>query len=318
MSIDESIARNEHLAHYVLPIEFDAERKHSSLMFTSDNLYQSDAGIQLDISPFAPHFNNDTQPATTEEDHKICVQAALVAIQKGTLEKVVVSCVKHAPRKATSLESLFLRLVECYPSAFVYLLHHPVFGIWIGATPELLLHKQGKNFRTVSLAGTQPFSADSPLVWSEKLQHEQHVVTDFILEKLSICNAIQVKLDGPYTAQAGPLAHLKTDIRFHSIQSSAAVISELQPTPAVCGLPREQALAFILEHAKFDRRLYCGRLGLSFPSGDEIHFVNLRCMQVFEDHFELHVGGGIVAGSTPEDEWHETEIKANVLRNLLH
>jgi isochorismate synthase len=53
------------------------------------------------------------------------------------------------------------------------------------------------------------------------------------------------------------------------------------------------------------------------PSGDEIHFVNLRCMQVFDDHFELHVGGGIVAGSTAADEWHETEIKANVLRNLL-
>lgn len=318
MSIDEAVARNECIAQYVLPIEFDAARKRTSLRFTSDNLYQSDEGIQLDISPFAPNFSHDTQPATSEDDHKISVRAALDAIQNGSFEKVVISCIKHAPRKATSLETLLLRLVERYPSAFVYMLHHPQFGIWIGATPELLLHKQGQRFRTVSLAGTQPFSADGPLVWSEKLKREQHVVTDFILEKLSVCNATHVELDGPYTAQAGPLAHLKTDIRFHSNQSSTSIISALQPTPAVCGLPREQALAFILAHAKFDRRLYCGRLGLSFPSRDEIHFVNLRCMQVFEDHFELHVGGGIVAGSTPEEEWRETELKADVLRNLLH
>jgi isochorismate synthase len=57
---------------------------------------------------------------------------------------------------------------------------------------------------------------------------------------------------------------------------------------------------------------------MRFSTGDEIHFVNLRCMQVFSDHFEIHVGGGIVAGSTPEEEWHETELKANVLRNLIH
>jgi isochorismate synthase len=58
-------------------------------------------------------------------------------------------------------------------------------------------------------------------------------------------------------------------------------------------------------------------MGIIFPSNDEIHFVNLRCMQVFEDHFELHVGGGIVEGSIPDDEWRETEMKADVLRSLL-
>jgi len=187
----------------------------------------------------------------------------------------------------------------------------------MGATPELLLHKQELNLRTVSLAGTQPFDESASLVWSEKLKHEQQLVTDFITEKLAENNATDIGLQGPYTAQAGPLAHLKTDIRFHSDQSSTAIIGVLQPTPAVCGLPRESALAFILENANFDRRLYAGRIGILFPSGDEVHFVNLRCMQVFADHFELHVGGGVVAGSNATDEWHETEIKANVLRNLL-
>ena len=122
---------------------------------------------------------------------------------------------------------------------------------------------------------------------------------------------------GPYTAQAGPLAHLKTDIHFSSTAPTNFWLTALHPTPAVCGLPRAAALRFIAEHTPFDRRLYSGRMGIAFPDGNEIHFVNLRCMQVFEDHVEIHVGGGIVAGSSAEDEWRETELKADVLRTLL-
>jgi isochorismate synthase len=70
-------------------------------------------------------------------------------------------------------------------------------------------------------------------------------------------------------------------------------------------------------HSTTQRRLYAGTIGLRFNSGDELHFVNLRCMQVFDDHFELHVGGGVVAGSSREEEWQETEMKADVLRRFL-
>jgi len=41
-------------------------------------------------------------------------------------------------------------------------------------------------------------------------------------------------------------------------------------------------------------------------------------MQIFDDHFELHVGGGITAGSIAKDEWEETENKANVIRSVIN
>ena len=317
MTIDDAIARKTFFAHCVLPGEFDAQRQRLAFNISSESDFISDTGIRLDLSPFAPIADNAAQSATAARDHESDVNAALEAIQNGSLEKVVISCIKHVPRTSIPLETIFDRLTERYSNAFVYVIHHPLYGIWMGATPELLLHKHEDTFRTVSLAGTQPFSDAHDLSWSDKLRYEQQVVTDFILDKISMCAASQVERNGPYTAQAGPLAHLKTDIRFHSDHSSEAIIHELQPTPAVCGLPRERALAFILDHANFDRRLYAGRIGLHLPTGDEIHFVNLRCMQVFDDHFELHVGGGIVASSYAADEWQETEIKANVLRNLL-
>jgi isochorismate synthase len=205
-----------------------------------------------------------------------------------------------------------------YENAFVYIMHHPQYGIWMGATPELLLEKKEYTWHTVSLAGTQAFQAEKTITWSEKLKREQQLVTSYITDQLGELGASVLMVQGPYTAQAGPLSHLKTDISFTSSLNSSAIIEKLQPTPAVCGLPRDIALAFIAQNCDFERRLYAGRLGIVKANGNEIHFVNLRCMQVFDDHFELHVGGGIVAGSTPEDEWRETEMKADVLRSILH
>jgi isochorismate synthase len=317
MSINDAIAGNDFFASCVLPSEFDAERHCISFQLTAENDYRSKEDIRLDLAPFALCAKNDSQPATFQQNHEAAVNAALAAIENNILEKVVVSCIKHAPRNSTNLETYFHRLCNRYPHAFVYILNHPKHGIWMGATPELLLHKQGSQFRTASLAGTQPFLETKPIVWSDKLKHEQELVTEFITDKLSKIQASDIELNGPYSAQAGPLVHLKTDIRFQSQISSSVIIDALQPTPAVCGLPREKALAFIQQHADFDRRLYAGRIGLNYPSGDEVHFVNLRCMQVFEDHFELHVGGGIVAGSIAADEWRETEIKADVLRAII-
>jgi len=314
MSIDDLILEKRFFAMCVLPVEFSIER--TPLLFElNQSLFQSESAGTFIAEPFNDFLDNRPQRETSRAEHREIVNSALESIANGSFEKVVVSCIKHVPRGPQSLQTIFERLTERYTNAFVYALHHPVFGIWMGATPELLLHKQGTSFHTVSLAGTQPFSDD--LHWSDKLQREQQVVTDFIVEKLSGIRSHAVELNGPLTAQAGPLAHLKTDIRFHSDQSSEAIIGELQPTPAVCGLPREAARTFIQTHARFERRLYAGRLGIRFPTGDEIHFVNLRCMQVFDDHFELHVGGGIVEGSNTEEEWQETEMKADVLRKLL-
>jgi isochorismate synthase len=314
MSIDDLIEGGTFFALCALPNEFDDSRSPLFFEFNSSS-FQSADGATIIAAPFSTNISKEPQHETSQQEHRNIIENALQSIASGDLEKVVVSCIKNVPRKAQTLQSIFERLKERYTNAFVSAIHHPTYGTWMGATPELLLHKVGVNYRTVSLAGTQPFSP--ALQWSEKLQREQQLVTDFIQQSITLCNGVIEKENGPYTFQAGPLAHLKTDIHFQSEKPSEGILNELQPTPAVCGLPREAARHFIETHSTFERRLYAGRMGIRFSSGDEIHFVNLRCMQVFNDHFELHVGGGIVAGSNAADEWHETEIKADVLRSLL-
>lgn len=317
MSVDDLIAEGKFFVWCVLPEGMSPHREVLQFDLQTNGAFINSAGDAFSLAPFASFSTHTPQTETSQSTHAAMVNAALEAIQSNALQKVVVSTIKHTPRGSSTLNEIFNRLTARYPGAFAYVLHHPQYGTWMGATPELLLSKTDHTFSTVSLAGTQAFDADKALTWSDKLLREQQLVTDFITEQLQSCGASGIQLNGPFTAQAGPLAHLKTEITFHSTASSELLIEKLQPTPAVCGLPRDTALAFIERHSPFERRLYAGRLGITHADGSEVHFVNLRCMQVFDNNFELHVGGGIVEGSLAADEWRETEMKADVLRAIL-
>jgi isochorismate synthase len=75
---------------------------------------------------------------------------------------------------------------------------------------------------------------------------------------------------------------------------------------------------FIRSTEKHDRGYYTGFLG-PVGLGDLIQlYVNLRCLQVFDDRLVLYIGGGITHDSIPEEEWEETEIKAETLLSVLH
>ena len=59
------------------------------------------------------------------------------------------------------------------------------------------------------------------------------------------------------------------------------------------------------------RGVYCGAFGWIDTAHDEADLaVAIRTFTVFDDRTELGVGGGIVADSTPDAEWRETELKA--------
>jgi isochorismate synthase len=97
----------------------------------------------------------------------------------------------------------------------------------------------------------------------------------------------------------------------------------LHPTPAVCGLPKNEALSFILEHEIHNREFYSGFLGpVNMTSGrgrnSSSLYVNLRCMKLRENTAILYAGCGITVESEPEKEWQETELKANTLLSVIY
>lgn len=244
----------------------------------------------------------------SKKDYEQYVKDIVQNIKEGTFTKCVAARkIKVVKPDNFNIATSFIQLLTKYNGAFRYLANTP-FGLWMGATPELLLQQENNQFSTVGLAGTKTDNR----AWTAKEKDEQAIVTQYIVNTLKSNGAENISTSETYTFQAGHLQHLKTDIAF---QSEKLLVEKLHPTPAVCGLPLQNSKDFILKVEKNNRSLYSGFLGLQGNKAK--YFVNLRCLQIFESHIDIHVGAGITLNSIPEDEWFETEAKSEVMKRIL-
>jgi len=176
----------------------------------------------------------------------------------------------------------------------------------------------------MALAGTLPYQSTEQVNWGSKELEEQEMVTSFILEQLSGI-ASDIISSKTYTHKAGTLLHLRTDIKGDLIPEKSGlrdVLSILHPTPAVCGLPKNDAKQFIVQNEGYSREYYTGFLGelhMQDVKGKVISdmYVNLRCMKLNGNEVALYVGGGVTKDSDPEKEWEETVRKTETMKKVL-
>ena len=214
----------------------------------------------------------------------------------------------------------FITACNSYPRMMISLTHTPISGTWIGSTPEIIISGKGNEWSTVSLAGTMQMNGTSvPDNWTDKNKEEQALVSDYIKDILQGISS-EVRVNGPYTVQAGPLAHLKTDFRFvlENTSELGNVIEALYPTPAICGLPKKAAYDFILENEGYDRGYYSGIIGWLDPDGETNLYVNLRCANISGNCATYYAGGGLLPVSEASSEWEETRHKMNTMRRCLN
>lgn len=211
---------------------------------------------------------------------------------------------------------LFVHACQIYHHEMVTLVSSDVSGTWLTVTPELLLQGELEQWHTMALAGTQPASECDH--WSETDRREQQLVTDFIAERLKPYSA-QVEQQEPRIAQAGDLAHLCTDFYFNFKDDDrlGAVIDSLYPTPAVCGLPKEAARQFILNHETTPRAYYSGFQGPLNIDGHTNLFVTIRTMKLHGDQCRIYAGGGLLATNEEQDEWEETQAKMETMLKIF-
>lgn len=274
-----------------------------------------------------------------KKQHINIIKKAICEIETNLLLKVVISRKEKIAIKNSNPIEIFKRLLNKYKDAFVYCWYHPKVGLWLGATPEILLKLEGNRFSTMALAGTQIVKDDSEVKWGDKEIEEQQFVTDFITKKInSLTNTLTVS--AVKTVKAGNLLHLRTDISglFKKESGLEHLISVLHPTPAVCGLPMKAAKSFVLQNENYKREFYTGFLGelnletelASRSSKRNIEnraytikknqtelFVNLRCMQLQDKNAILYIGGGVTKASIPEKEWEETVSKSLIMKTVL-
>ena len=253
------------------------------------------------------------------ENHIEFVGRTINYIESSRLEKIVIARAKQVSNKGLEVFSVFEKLIRSYRRATCYIWFHPKVGMWMGATPEILLEIKDSTFKTMSLAGTQKFVDTTDVIWGTKEVEEQQMVTDYVLSNLkTVTDSLEVS--DTYTAKAGSLLHLRTDIKgeIKTDNAVAKLIEVLHPTPAVCGFPREASKSYILKNENFDRSYYTGFLGELHMDGSSAFYVNLRCLEVVDENsLRLYVGGGITAKSNPEKEWEETVAKCKTMESIL-
>jgi isochorismate synthase len=263
--------------------------------------------------------NVSEEPAEAKENHIGFVRATINYIENSKVEKIVIARAKKVSNIDLEVFSVFEKLIHAYRHATCYIWFHPKVGMWMGASPETLLEIEGSKFKTMSLAGTQRFVNTTEVAWGTKEIEEQQMVTDYVLSNLKTVTDT-LKASDTYTAKAGALLHLRTDITgaLENENAVAKLIEVLHPTPAVCGFPRETSKSYILKNENFDRSYYTGFLGELNIEGSSSLYVNLRCMEVLDENsLHLYVGGGITAKSNPVKEWEETVAKCKTMESIL-
>jgi len=254
------------------------------------------------------------------ESYSSAFSSFITSLKEKRFEKLVLSRTSvHTKESSFSLKEVFYNACERYNDAFVYLYHTPETGTWLGSTPEILLTGENACWNTVALAGTLPYKkALLPDAWSMKNRKEQQLVADYVRDRL-VSKGIAPSVNGPFTVRAGELAHLKSEFSFSLSDKSnlGSLLKLLHPTPAVCGLPKEEAYQFIIENEGYDRRYYSGFMGFINPDGKTDLYVNLRCMEIGEDRLTLYAGGGLLSHSELDMEWRETEAKLQTMLDLI-
>lgn len=220
-------------------------------------------------------------------------------------------------------ESDALKLAEKYfavnPDAFCSLVYTRPTGLWVIATPELLLSTSGSFVNTVALAGTREWTGEGHRPWDKKNIDEQAVVTRFILKKWKQLG-LDPEIASPITLRSNNVEHLCTQIKAVLTDSLTIdrILDATAPTPAVCGEPSDIALKHINRFENHRRELYGGYILVDKPDGSTEAYVILRCAKFFPSKkYAIYVGGGITGDSKPENELIETELKAQTLLKLL-
>lgn len=256
------------------------------------------------------------------------VGQALAEIARGDYEKVVLA---RALRYTTTEEfhpmGVLNHLRQRYPGCYAFSLANGRGQSFIGASPERLVRVAAGRMHTAALAGSAPRGVSASedaalaqaLLHSEKDLREHRLVLESIAARLAGLGLTLEHAAAPRLLGLANVHHLHTPISA-SLPAGVHIldlVARLHPTPAVGGAPQEPALAAIRRLESFPRGLYAGPQGWVDHQGGGEFFVGLRSALIDGRTATAYAGAGIVAGSEPEKEFAETELKFQALIEAL-
>ena len=265
------------------------------------------------------------------EQWRARVEAAKATMALGDLQKVVLARAQaYEPAKAHLFDPLAtaLALRDRQIDSTTFLIRRKDGQAFLGSSPETLVRLEDEVVNTVALAGTrkrgqasgsEDAALGAALMDSEKDRFEQQLVASAISEALAPAVKDLKVADVPEVVRHPDVQHLRTAIqgRLNGDTSIFELVDRLHPTPAVGGLPRDSALAWLDHNERLDRGWYAGPIGWIGGDGNGEFVVAIRSVLMAEGHASAFAGCGLVASSNPADEWEESQVKLQTVRQGL-
>ena len=305
--------------------------RHSHIDLISESIWQEFKKVQaikrINFSPY-PDKNLFSLDINNVNNFKSAVLSSLELIKQNQLNKIVLA---HAVdvfsptsfKLANSLDNLRKLSPDCY----VFSTSNGKGQTFIGASPERLISISNGEFITDALAGSaargkttiEDAEFANRLLSNEKERREHSIVLDFITQRLTKLGLTPKTASMPQLLQLSNIQHLWTPIqaRVPDGVSPFEILAELHPTPAVAGAPRDFACEQIRRYESFDRVLYAAPLGWIDSRGNSEFIVGIRSALIDGDRARLYAGAGIVAGSNPDKELAEIQLKLQSLLKAL-
>ena len=245
----------------------------------------------------------------------------------------------HARLIAAAALPAYLRLRQSAPAPLGYYLQLDALPpapagtpgpILLSNTPERLVRYDlaAELVETRPIKGTRRRGSDpqtdaaliAELLASTKDQAEHIMIVDLLRNDLGrIARVGSVQVQGLARCVTLPTVHHLVS----TVQAAPApgiglaqVLHALLPGGSITGAPKVRAMEIIDELEPRRRGPFYGAVGWLTPGAGELA-LNIRTAVVQADTLTLAVGGGIVLGSDPSDEWRETQAKAAAFQRIL-
>lgn len=198
----------------------------------------------------------------------------------------------------------------------------------LSSSPERMFLLDGDRITSTPIKGTIERGCNATeekenlqrLLASDKDRAELLMIVDLVRNDLGkIAQTGSVTVDTLFRADIySSLIHLVADIsaRLKSRTSFSDVLRALLPGGSITGAPKKRAVEIIDTLERSPRSVYTGCIG--YLGGGRADFnIAIRTIVHREGTYHLHAGGGIVADSTPEQEYDEMKLKAlNLFRAM--
>ncbi|MGH2804030.1 MAG: isochorismate synthase, partial [Thermoleophilaceae bacterium] len=322
-----SLARHRGEARMTVSVAVDGDEAPEALLERVASRLAELAPAALPLLDPDPAERTRVAGAAPPSHYEHAVERAVERIRAGELEKVVLAreVRVHAARDHDA-GALLGALRELFGACFCWCVGSPELA-FVGASPELLVRRDGARAQTVALAGTTRRSADpavddhlgEQLSRSPKEREEQAIVARRIERTLEPASVWVAAAEEPVLVKVHNVQHLATPIRAQLADPLPAVelAGMLMPTPAVGGEPSAAALPLIPALEGLDRGWYAGAVGWTDLAEDGEFCVALRCALLRGPVAHLYAGCGIVRDSVPAEELAESEVKLQALLPLL-